>query len=88
MGLKVAWLSDDLAPVGKLHTSNDLWQLVVAVKATPSLLRALTSLNTMASAVRFERHPFERIVLCRTVAKVLSMGFDVRRCFQCSAGKS
>jgi len=36
----------------------------------------------------FEKHPFERIALCRTVAKVLSMGFDVRRCFQCSAGKS
>src|SRR3984957_21039245 len=43
-----------------------------------------TSLNTMASAVLCERHPFERIVLCRTVAKVLSIGFDVRRCFQCS----
>ena len=42
-----------------------------------------TSLNTMASAVLFERHPFERIVLCRTVAKVLSMGLVVRRCFQC-----
>jgi hypothetical protein len=26
----------------------------------------------MASAVLFERQPFERIVLCRTVAKVLS----------------
>src|SRR5271156_3604084 len=41
-----------------------------------------TSLNTMASAVLFERRPFERVVLCRTVAKVLSIGFDVRKCFQ------
>ena len=88
MGLKVAWLSDDLASVRKLHTrmifGNWLW---------PSRRRQVfcapsTSLNTMASAVLFERHPFERIVLCRTVAKVLSIGFDVRRCFQCSAGKS
>ena len=47
-----------------------------------------TGLNTMASAVLFDRNPFERIVLCRTVAKVLSIGLDVRRCFQCSAGKS
>ena len=47
-----------------------------------------TSLNTMASAVLFERHPFDRMVLCRTVAKVLSMGFVVLKCFQCSAGKS
>ena len=34
-----------------------------------------TSLNTMASVVLFERHPFDRMVLCRTVAKVLAMGF-------------
>src|SRR5208337_390641 len=32
----------------------------------------------MASAVLFERQPFERIVLWRTVAKVFSIGFDVR----------
>jgi hypothetical protein len=44
-----------------------------------------TSLNTIASAVLFERQPFERIVRCRTVAKVLSIGFVVRKCFQCSA---
>src|SRR5712672_1274567 len=58
----------------------------------PSSLRQLfgaasTSLNTIASAVLFERQPFERIVRCRTVAKVLSIGFEVLRCFQCSAGK-
>src|SRR5271167_866836 len=49
----------------------------------PSSLRQLfcaasTSLNTMASAVLFEKQPFERIVRCRTVAKVLSIGFEVR----------
>ena len=33
----------------------------------------------MASAVRFDRQPFERTVRCRTVANVLSMGFVVRR---------
>jgi hypothetical protein len=27
-------------------------------------------------------------VLSRTVAKVLSIGFELRTCFQCSAGKS
>jgi len=45
-------------------------------------------LKTMASAVLFDRQPFDRMVRCRTVAKVLSMGFVVRKCFQCSAGKS
>src|SRR5205085_1576015 len=59
----------------------------------PSIRRQLfwapsTSLKTMASAVLFDRQPFDRIVRCRTVAKVLSMGFVVRKCFQCSAGKS
>src|SRR5271165_6752821 len=34
-----------------------------------------TSLNTMASAVRFERHPFERIVLCRTLDRYESFDF-------------
>src|ERR671916_3109350 len=58
----------------------------------PSSLRQLfcaasTSLNTIASAVLFERHPFERIVRCRTVAKVLSIGFEVRRCFQVFGGE-
>jgi hypothetical protein len=40
----------------------------------------------MASAVLFERHPFDRMVLCRTVAKVLSMGFVVRKCSQLLGG--
>ena len=59
----------------------------------PSSLRQFfcapsTSLKTMARAVLFERQPFARIVLCRTVAKVLSMGLGRAQCFQCSAGKS
>ena len=37
-----------------------------------------TSLKTMASAVLFDRQPFDRMVRCRTVAKVLSIGFVVR----------
>src|ERR1700756_2564309 len=46
----------------------------------PSIRRQLfwapsTSLKTMASAVLFDRQPFDRMVRCRTVAKVLSMGF-------------
>src|SRR6202045_4583079 len=49
---------------------------------------ASASLKIMASAVLFERHPLERTVRWRTVANELSMGLVVRRCFQCSAGKS
>jgi hypothetical protein len=40
-----ARLGDDVARVGELHTSNDLWQLVVAVKAMPGLLRAFDQLE-------------------------------------------
>ena len=45
-------------------------------------------MKTMASAVLFDRQPFERTVRWRIVANVLSIGFVVRKCFQCSAGKS
>src|SRR5258705_8380582 len=48
---------------------------------------ASSSLKTIASAVLLDRQPFDRIVRWRTVAKVLSMGLVVRRCFQCSAWK-
>src|SRR5271156_4220113 len=48
----------------------------------------MISLKTMSRAVSCESAPFMRTVRCRTVAKALSIGFDVRRCVQCSAGKS
>ena len=81
-------MADDLDPVSELHTLDQFWQLVVAVDPAPTLLGALDQLKTMASAVLFDRQPFDRMVRWRTVAKVLSMGFVVRKCFQCSAGKS
>ncbi len=45
-------------------------------------------LKAMTSPVSRLRQPFVRFVRCLTVANVLSIGFDVRMCFQCSAGKS
>jgi branched-chain amino acid transport system substrate-binding protein len=48
----------------------------------------VTSLNTISLAVFVDRAPFVRTVRCRTVANTLSIGFDVRRWSQCSAGKS
>ena len=48
----------------------------------------MISLKTMSRAVSCESAPFVRTVRWRTVAKALSIGFDVRRCVQCSAGKS
>src|SRR5207253_8693550 len=48
---------------------------------------ASSSLKTIASAVRLDRHPFDRMVRWRTVAKVLSMGLVVRRCFPVLGGE-
>jgi len=81
-------IDDDLDPVSEFHTLDQFGQLVVAVDTTPLFCAPSISLKTMASGVLFDRQPFDRIVRCRTVAKVLSMGFVVRRCFRCSAGKS
>ena len=65
-------IADDLDPVSELHTLDQFWQLVVAVDPAPIFLRAVDSLKTMASAVLFDRQPLDRMVRCRTVAKVLS----------------
>ena len=46
------------------------------------------SLNTIVRHAMREPHPFVRTVRSRTVANVDSIGFVVRRCPQCSAGKS
>ena len=90
MGLRGRRVGDDFDPVGELDPLNEFRQLVVAIEPAPAFLSSIDELglNTIASAVLFERPPFERIVRCRTVAKVLSIGFEVLRCFQCSAGKS
>src|ERR1700682_5756916 len=86
-GLTVGRLGDDLDPVVECHTKNEFWQLVVAIETTSAFLRALEHFEDHRE-VLFDRKPFDRIVWWRTVANVLSMGLVVRRCFQCSAGKS
>src|SRR5438270_5149609 len=88
LGLTVGRLGDDLDPVVECHTENELWQLVVATERRQLFCAASSSLKTIASAVLLDRQPFDRIVRWRTVVKVLSMGLVVRKCFQCSAGKS
>ena len=48
-------------------------QLVLAMKTTPSFLRAFDS-STPCKRRLVQGRPFERVVLCRTVTKVLSIG--------------
>ena len=38
-------LDDHFEPVGKLHTLDDLWQLVVAIELAPGFLRAVDQLE-------------------------------------------
>ena len=45
MGLSGRPLEDDFEPIGKLHTLDDLWQLVVTVELAPVFLRALDQLE-------------------------------------------
>ncbi|MGC0394378.1 hypothetical protein ABIF91_006764 [Bradyrhizobium sp. USDA 241] len=49
---------------------------------------ASMSLNTISFAVCCDSDPLVRTVRWRTVAKTLSIGFELRRWIQCSAGKS
>ena len=88
MGLRGSRVGGDFDPVGKPDTLDELGNWLWPSSLRQLFWAASTSLNTIASAVLFERQPFDRMVRCRTVAKVLSIGFEVRKCFQCSAGKS
>ena len=45
------------------------------------------NLYVAAIIVSREKQFFDFLVLCLTVAKVDSIGFVVRKCIQCSAGK-
>src|SRR4051794_15844648 len=65
--------------------------ITCASRSVPSSRRQwrsapLASLKTIASVVSRDRQPFVLSVRSRTVAKVLSIGFVVLTCFQCSAG--
>ncbi len=67
--------------------------MISAIWCEPSrrrhfLLADWHNLKTMVSADLRLRQPLVLVVLRRTVAKVLSMGFVVLMCFQCSAVKS
>ena len=77
--------SDDLDSVGELYTEDDFRQLVVAIEATPTFFGSLGELEDHG-----ERSLVRETSLgaWRTVANMLSMTLLVRRCFQCSAGKS
>ena len=56
-------------------------------KSTDTLLKT-SKKKDIELTEKFERHPLDRTVRWRTVANELSMTLVVRRCFQCSAGKS
>ena len=89
MGLTGGTIADDLDAVGELHTLDEFWQLVVAVNPTPTFLGAVDQLEDHRERGLVQQDSL-LIGWCGAgrVAKVLSIGFVVRKCFQCSAGKS
>jgi hypothetical protein len=75
LGLRGGRIADDLDPVSELHSLDQFWQLVLAVDPAPTLLGALDKLEDHGERRLVDRQPFDRMLRCRTVAKVLSMGF-------------
>lgn len=68
-----------------------LWDLLASAGSIvfeTSIVAHADSLKGLPSAVRFDRHPFDRTVRWGTVANVRSNGLVVGECFQCSAEKS
>jgi hypothetical protein len=54
--------------------STMLLAIGCAIVTSPAFLRSVDRLENHGECVLFERQPFERIVLCRTLAAVLSLG--------------
>jgi hypothetical protein len=80
--------SDDRLAVAEADAAHDLSEAIGAVQPAPVSLGRPGELETRASAVFRDRQPLVLSVRRRTVANVLSTGFVLRTCFQCSAGKA
>jgi hypothetical protein len=75
-------------PSVNLTPSMTLGNRFVPLSLRQVVEAALTRVKTMSFAVFCDSAPLVRTVRWRTVANTLSMGFEVRRWSQCSAGKS
>ncbi len=80
--------SDDLQPILELRTEHELGQLVMAVEPSPAFLRGVDEFEHHRQRRRVREAALRADRAVRTVANVLSIGLDVLKCFQCSAGKS
>jgi hypothetical protein len=60
----------------------------VAIEPTPGFLRRIDELEHHGERRLIREAALRTDRAVPTVAKVLSIGFEVLRCFQCSAGKS
>jgi hypothetical protein len=77
-----------LNSVNESHPGTDQWQESGAMQPPPALLGHASSLNAMSNPLVLVPAPLVTRSRKRTVAKADSMTLVVRRCFQCSAGKS
>ena len=75
------WVAiDGLYTIGELYTSDQFRQLVGPSRRRLAFSASCASLKAMAKALLFDRQPFDRIVLYRTVANVLSMRMLSKTC--------
>jgi hypothetical protein len=87
-GSDLSLRSDNLDSVSELYTEDDFRQLVVAIEATPTFFGSLGELEDHGERCFVWETSFGAHGAVAHRANELSMTFVVRRCFQCSAGKS
>jgi hypothetical protein len=80
--------SDNLDSIAELYTEDDFRQLVVAIEATPTSFGSLCELEDHGERGLVRETSFGAHGAVAHRGERTSMTFVVRRCFQCSAGKS
>jgi hypothetical protein len=79
---------DNLDAVLEFDALDNLRLLVLSLQSSPCLCGGIHELEHHELGDLRRQGTLVRTVRCRTVTNPLSIGFDVRRWSQCSAGKS
>jgi hypothetical protein len=80
--------SDDRNSAADFYSQDDFRQVVTTIAATPTFLGGFGELEDHGERGLVRQISLGGTLRWRTVANELSITFVVRRCFQCSAGKS
>ena len=77
---------DNLDAVVEFDALDGFGQLIFALQSSPCFRSGVDEFEHHELGGLRRQGPFVLTVRCRTVANTLSIGFDVRRWSQCSAG--